>query len=146
MVKKIVYGLATSLSMFAAFAVSVASYVYVYQGDTPEELLKYDRLNKRISKDQDIHRLPASSFFFFLKKKSGAPIRAPEWERRNRTKSLWGNVSLLRGCLRHWLNADILSMPTEWFFIPAACRIEKKSKRRQTGRFSNGDACGTITT
>ncbi|AET60323.1 cyclic lactone autoinducer peptide [Paenibacillus sp. NRS-1782] len=40
MVKKIVYGLATSLSMFAAFAVSVASYVYVYQGDTPEELLK----------------------------------------------------------------------------------------------------------
>nr|WP_246309220.1 transposase [Paenibacillus frigoriresistens] len=25
------------------------------------------------------------------------------WERRNRTKSLWGNVSLLRGCLRHSL-------------------------------------------
>lgn len=31
--------------------------------------------------------------------------RTPSWERRNRTKSLWGNVSLLRGCLRH------LSMP-----------------------------------
>ncbi|AHM65563.1 cyclic lactone autoinducer peptide [Paenibacillus polymyxa] len=40
MMKKVVYGLATSLSMFATFAVSVASYVYVYQGDTPEELLK----------------------------------------------------------------------------------------------------------
>lgn len=24
----------------------------------------------------------------------------PSWERRNRTKSLWGNVSLLRGCPR----------------------------------------------
>jgi len=23
------------------------------------------------------------------------------WERRNRRKSLWGNVSLLRGCQRH---------------------------------------------
>ncbi|OMF35498.1 MULTISPECIES: cyclic lactone autoinducer peptide [Paenibacillus] len=40
MMRKMVYGLATSLSMFATFAVSVASYVYVYQGDIPEELLK----------------------------------------------------------------------------------------------------------
>ncbi|ETK25747.1 hypothetical protein ERIC1_3c00700 [Paenibacillus larvae subsp. larvae DSM 25719] len=40
----------------------------------------------------------------FSDKINGCPFyRTPSWERRNRTKSLWGNVSLLRGCLRHFL-------------------------------------------
>lgn len=32
---------------------------------------------------------------FYKQKKLDAPCRASSWERRNRTKSLWGNVSLL---------------------------------------------------
>ena len=42
---------------------------------------------------------------------SGATEVTPSWERRNRTKSLWGNVSLLRGCLRHSLMSIFQGCP-----------------------------------
>ena len=39
------------------------------------------------------------------------------WERRNRTKSLWGNVSLLRGCLRHFVMSIVTCCPGMPAFI-----------------------------
>ncbi|WP_410514995.1 cyclic lactone autoinducer peptide [Paenibacillus sp. BR2-3] len=40
MLRKSIYALATGLSLFAVMVVSTASFVYIYQGETPEELLK----------------------------------------------------------------------------------------------------------
>lgn len=40
MFKKSIYALASGLSMVAILVVSTASFLYVYQGDTPDELLK----------------------------------------------------------------------------------------------------------
>lgn len=39
MMKKVAYASASMLSLFAAFVVSTASFLYIYQGETPEELL-----------------------------------------------------------------------------------------------------------
>ena len=73
-------------------------------------------------------------------KKSGAPfLGLLSWERRNRTKSLWGNVSLLRGCLRHLSTPICIECPERanlyvgLFFLPilfaiAAIQFEKQAE------------------
>ncbi|GIO57950.1 cyclic lactone autoinducer peptide [Paenibacillus cineris] len=37
---KSIYAIASGLTLIAVFFVNVASLVYIYQGETPEELLK----------------------------------------------------------------------------------------------------------
>ena len=65
---------------------------------------------------------------FINKKSTPVSRRGPSWERRNRTKSLWGNVSLLRGYPRH-LSAPVLSLwPGRWKIY---VRAEKIMRMRQ---------------
>ncbi|WP_084146880.1 cyclic lactone autoinducer peptide [Paenibacillus wynnii] len=40
MFKKSIYALASGLSLFAAIIVSTPSFLFIYQGETPRELLK----------------------------------------------------------------------------------------------------------